>query len=358
MTIGHPFASPAQLESLAAQLAGSGAESSRPFQLRLTTTKSFAYRHTELSGSIDLSCGLSCFGDAGLQKATGSPVGVNPAPLEKQAGEQPAQVLRFTLSAALPGTVVSTDASGRSGSVVTWTPVVGQKLTLDVVTRTTNAGHRLLVDILVGAGVLFVVILLVLGRRRPAPSPASTPKVGPRFRRRTARPQQAAFCRCSGRSVVAARRMARLLVVHHTPSPATHAMLLAVLDGARDRSIAGVEVSVRAALHATASDVLDADGYVLGSPVNLGYLSGALKHFFDQIYYPCLEDTRGRPFGVFLHGNADATGAVRAVQTITTGLGWRAAAPILEVAGEPAARDLDACRELGAAMAATISLSA
>jgi multimeric flavodoxin WrbA len=147
-----------------------------------------------------------------------------------------------------------------------------------------------------------------------------------------------------------------LLVVHHTPSPATHAMLLAVLDGARDPLIDGVDVEARAALHATASDVLGADGYLLGSPVNLGYLSGALKHFFDQVYYPCLEDTRGRPFGVWLHANDDAAGAIRAVQSITTGLGWKAAQPLVQVTGAPSSSDLDRCRELGAAVAATLSV--
>ena len=67
---------------------------------------------------------------------------------------------------------------------------------------------------------------------------------------------------------------------------------------------------------------LGADGYLLGSPVNLGYLSGALKHFFDQIYYPCLDATRRRPFGVYLHADNDATGALRALDSITAGLGW------------------------------------
>ncbi len=133
-------------------------------------------------------------------------------------------------------------------------------------------------------------------------------------------------------------------------------MLLAVLEGARDPAITGVSVETRAALSATASDVLAADGYVLGSPVNLGYLSGALKHFFDQIYYPCLEETKGRPFGVYLHSNLDASGAVRALDTITTGLAWRQAQPLLQVAGEPSGDELAACRELGGALAATLSL--
>jgi NAD(P)H-dependent FMN reductase len=147
-----------------------------------------------------------------------------------------------------------------------------------------------------------------------------------------------------------------LLLVQHTSSPSLHAMALAVTDGARDPAIEGVELVDRPALSATASDVLAADGVLLGSPVNLGYMSGALKHFFDQIYYVCLEATRGRPFGVYLHGNDDATGALRALDAITTGLGWRRAQPPLVVTGPPSPDDLAACRELGAAMAAGLLL--
>jgi NAD(P)H-dependent FMN reductase len=147
-----------------------------------------------------------------------------------------------------------------------------------------------------------------------------------------------------------------LLVIHHTVSPATHALHLAALEGATDPAIEGVDVLVRPALVATAIDVLEADGYLLGSPVNLGYLSGALKHFFDQIYYPCLEATRRRPFGVYLHANNDATGALRALDAITAGLAWRAAQPPLVVRGEPGPPELDAARELGAAVAAGLTL--
>jgi multimeric flavodoxin WrbA len=150
--------------------------------------------------------------------------------------------------------------------------------------------------------------------------------------------------------------MPRLLVVHHTPSPAMHAMLEAVRSGATNDAIEGVDVVVRAALAATAVDALEADGYILGSPANLGYLSGAMKHFFDQIYYPCLEETIGRPFGVYLHGNDDTTGAERAVEVITTGLRWRRAAEPVLVLGTPGRPDLDACWELGAALAAGLTL--
>lgn len=148
--------------------------------------------------------------------------------------------------------------------------------------------------------------------------------------------------------------MKRLLIVHHTASPNLQAMYEAVRSGAGTDEIEGVEVTARPALTASAVDVLEADGVVLGTPVNIGYISGALKHFFDQIYYPCLEATARRPYAAYLHGGNDATGAVRAIESITTGLSWRAVRPPLVVVGEPGGPDLEACWELGALMAAEL----
>jgi multimeric flavodoxin WrbA len=149
--------------------------------------------------------------------------------------------------------------------------------------------------------------------------------------------------------------MPRLLVVHHTPSPAMAAMFEAAVAGARTDEVEGVEVVARPALTAAAVDVLEADGYLLGTPANIGYMSGALKHFFDQIYYPCLEATRRRPCGLYVHGGQDTGGAVRAVESITTGLAWRAVRPAVAVTGTPGKPDLDACWELGALLAAEIA---
>jgi multimeric flavodoxin WrbA len=135
-------------------------------------------------------------------------------------------------------------------------------------------------------------------------------------------------------------------------------MLQAVLAGAGDERIEGVEVVARPALVANAVDVLEADGYVLGTPANLGYMSGALKHFFDQAYYPCLDATAGRPYGLYLHGNSDTTGALRGIETIVTGLRWQRAQEPVTVVGDPSRDDLDACWELGAAVAAGLTLDA
>ncbi|MBW0271505.1 flavodoxin [Nocardia sp. MH4] len=131
-------------------------------------------------------------------------------------------------------------------------------------------------------------------------------------------------------------------------------MFEAVLAGATDPEIEGVEVVRRAALAVTAVDVLEADGYLLGTPANLGYMSGALKHAFDTVYYPCLDSTRGRPFGLYVHGNEGTEGAEKGVTAITTGLGWVKAADYVVVSGAPTKPDLEACWNLGATVAAQL----
>jgi multimeric flavodoxin WrbA len=148
--------------------------------------------------------------------------------------------------------------------------------------------------------------------------------------------------------------VAVLLIVHHTPSPHCQEMFEAVVAGATDPDIAGVEVVRRPALTVSAVEMLEADGYLLGTPANLGYISGALKHAFDCAYYQLLDSTRGRPFGLYLHGNEGTEGAERAVDTITTGLGWVKGAETVVVSGKPSKSDVDTCWNLGATIAATL----
>ena len=148
--------------------------------------------------------------------------------------------------------------------------------------------------------------------------------------------------------------MPTLLVVHHTPSPATHALLEAVRTGLASEGLESVDAVLRPALAVTVPDVLSADGFLLGTPANFGYMSGALKHAFDTVYYPCLDATVGRPWGMWAHGNDDVEGAVRSVQRIVAGLGWRDVHEPVTVTGTPGADDLEACADLAATVAANL----
>jgi multimeric flavodoxin WrbA len=132
------------------------------------------------------------------------------------------------------------------------------------------------------------------------------------------------------------------------------ALTEAVVAGAHDPALTGVDVVVCDALATSAADVLAADGYLLGTAAHFGYMSGALKHFFDQIYYPCLTARKGAPFGLYVHGASDTTGAVRAVASITSGLGWAEVSKPVAVTG-PVSTDVERqCYELGATVAANL----
>ena len=160
--------------------------------------------------------------------------------------------------------------------------------------------------------------------------------------------------------------MARLLLVHHSPTPTLRDLTDAVLAGTRDEAVTGVEVVERTALEASAEDVLAADGYLLVTPANFGYMSGALKHFFDSLFLQVGgalgEDGSAagssggrRPFGLAVHGRYDTTGAVRSVLAITGALPWQQAAPVLGVLGDPDEEARAAAYELGGTLAALLS---
>ena len=116
--------------------------------------------------------------------------------------------------------------------------------------------------------------------------------------------------------------MKRLLVIAHAPSPNIKRMIDAVLKGANSDDIDGVETVYIPALEAVAEDVFKADALILGTPENLGYMSGALKDFFDRIYYPCLDECQGLPISLIVRAGHDGTGTVRAITTIINGLKW------------------------------------
>jgi len=168
--------------------------------------------------------------------------------------------------------------------------------------------------------------------------------------------------------------MPRLLVVHHSPTRSLRALTEAVVAGAHDDSIEGVEVVVVDALdfargEADHEDLLGADGYVLGTTANFGYMSGALKHVFDSTFLqvggalsddgsagaPSEGATSRRPFGLYVHGRYDTTGAVRSVLSITGALGWKQGYDVLEAMGDLSDEHTEAAYELGGTIAALLA---
>jgi NAD(P)H-dependent FMN reductase len=164
-------------------------------------------------------------------------------------------------------------------------------------------------------------------------------------------------------------RMPRLLVVHHSPTRSMRALTDQLVAGANDDAVEDVEVAVRPALEATAEDLRAADGYVLATPANFGYMSGALKHMFDSTFLHvggALADdgsagegveagTAGRPFGLLVHGRYDTEGAVRSVLSIVQALRWRQSADVVAVLGDLTDADGERAYELGGTIAALLT---
>jgi len=146
----------------------------------------------------------------------------------------------------------------------------------------------------------------------------------------------------------------RLLIVSHAPSENTRTLRDAVVRGATHKDIENVAVTVKAPLDSGPEDVLASDAVILGTTENLGYMSGALKDFFDRSYYPCLEETQGLPYALYIRAGHDGTGTRRAVETIVTGLRWRAVHETLICRGAFDEGFIGQCEELGLYMAASL----
>lgn len=140
----------------------------------------------------------------------------------------------------------------------------------------------------------------------------------------------------------------------------------AVVAGAHDDAIEGVEVTLRPALEATADDVVAADGILLGTPANFGYMSGALKHFFDSTFLQIggaladdgsagADSGQGRTrYGLYVHGRYDTTGAIRSVTSIVEALPWRRSADVLDILGDVTDAHREQAYELGGTLAALL----
>lgn len=148
-----------------------------------------------------------------------------------------------------------------------------------------------------------------------------------------------------------------LLIIANTPSPNTSRMVNAILKGAQHEDIESITTTHIDPLKATPEDVLKADAIILGTTENLGYLSGALKDFFDRCYYPCLDKKQGTPYCLYIRAGHDGTGALRATKTIVTGLRWREVQEPLICKGDFQESFIAECEELGMFMAAGLESS-
>ncbi|MFY0641533.1 MAG: NAD(P)H-dependent oxidoreductase [Bermanella sp.] len=149
--------------------------------------------------------------------------------------------------------------------------------------------------------------------------------------------------------------MKTLLIVFHSPSQNTQSMVDSMADAVQALSLQDFNLVVKPPLEATSQDVINCDAIILGTTENLGYMSGALKDFFDRIYYPCLEIKQGLPVSAIVRAGHDGTGTCRALETILTGLRWRWVQDIVVCKGPWQDEFLNECQDLAQGMAVGLS---
>ena len=145
-----------------------------------------------------------------------------------------------------------------------------------------------------------------------------------------------------------------LLIVAHAPSANTRLLRDAAFQGASHSDLEKMHCVVKAPLEASPEDVMACHAILLGTTENLGYMSGALKDFFDRSYYPVLEEKQGLPCALYIRAGHDGTGTQRAVESITTGLRWRWVQPPLLLRGEWQPSFVDQVEELSMTLAFSV----
>ncbi len=143
-----------------------------------------------------------------------------------------------------------------------------------------------------------------------------------------------------------------LLIVYHTKSGNTGSLARAALRGARAVDIQTVSVRYLRARHAGPGDLLWAHGLLLGTPENFGQMSGAMKDFLDRTFYEVEGLLRPLPCGIFISAGNDGSGALRNLRRIIKGYPFVEVQEAIVAQGTVTGADLEACENLGMAMAA------
>jgi len=139
-----------------------------------------------------------------------------------------------------------------------------------------------------------------------------------------------------------------ILIVHHTQSGSTKKMTNAIINGAKQENII---IRSRSALEADSEDLLWADGLLLGTPENFGYMSGAMKYFLDEVFYDCLEKVNGLPYAIYIKAGNDGTGAKNSIEKILLGMSLKKIQDPVIAIGSLTESSIKECEELGQLMA-------
>jgi hypothetical protein len=163
VTANKSFANPSQASQVLTEVSGTGG----PFHgFRLVRHASFFTTRTSLEGTVDLTCGLACFSDTGLQQQLGPNLGLDPARLQRDAGIILDRLFRFEVQARLPGSVQSSNAPTQVGNGAQWRPKLGDKAVVTVSARAWNVPQLVILAAVILLALLGIAVVVLRRRRR------------------------------------------------------------------------------------------------------------------------------------------------------------------------------------------------
>lgn len=142
-----------------------------------------------------------------------------------------------------------------------------------------------------------------------------------------------------------------MLIVYHSGSGRTAQLAEAVRRGAGHEDVKSVDIRFLPASEAGADDLRHAHGVIFGTPENFGYMSGALKDFFDRTFYAVEGEIKNPPYGIFISAGNDGTGALTAIRRIVRGFPMNEVQEPVIARGDVTEEDIEKAETLGAALA-------
>ena len=143
----------------------------------------------------------------------------------------------------------------------------------------------------------------------------------------------------------------KILIMYHSRTGNTEKLAEAVAEGVK--RVSGVTVELKRAESVTPEDVIDADGYAVGSPSHFSIMSGQILTLLTDLY-SIRHKMAGKPMAVFTTGTGGQVTALENIDRIIGVFNPRFVKPGIAIEGAPREADKLQAAELGEKLAKAV----
>ncbi len=144
---------------------------------------------------------------------------------------------------------------------------------------------------------------------------------------------------------------AKILIMYDSRTGNTEKLAEAVAEGVK--RVSGVAVELKKAESVTSEDVIDADGYAVGSPSHFSIMSGKILTLLADLY-SVRHNMAGKPMAVFTSGSGGQVTALENIERIIGGFNPKFVKPGIAVRGAPRETDKLQAANLGEKLAKAV----